>query len=182
MKPNLLSNGEVLAGKYISHSGYQFGDGTYQETAMGLLTRYQPTLQATGLTFTGSGTTYPTYNSFYVKHLQMVNFQITVDLSTVTNFGTGQIKLELPFIPYGSMANHFTGWVWVDPSMPADELNGHIVIQGDHLAGDKTLDLHWHMATTASPKPIIESTFSQGNPVTLTTSSIIQISGSYISA
>ena len=181
MKPNLLSNGEVLAGKYISHSGYQFGDGTSQETAMGLLTRYQPTFQATDLTFTGSGTTYPTYNSFYVKHLQMVNFQITVNLSTVTNFGTGQIKLELPFVPYGSMANHFTGWVWVDPSMPADELNGHIIIQADHLAGDKTLDLHWHMATTAAPKPIIESTFSQGNPVTLTTSSVIQISGSYIS-
>jgi len=34
VKPNLISNGEVLAGKYLSHSGYQFGDGTYYGTAL----------------------------------------------------------------------------------------------------------------------------------------------------
>ena len=34
MKPNLISNGEVLAGKYLSHSGYQFGDGTHYGTAL----------------------------------------------------------------------------------------------------------------------------------------------------
>ena len=111
----------------------------------------------------------------------MVNFQISVNLSTVTNFGTGQFKVELPFTPYGTFANHFNGWVWVDPTLPADELNGHIVISGDHMAGTKTLDLHYHVATTAAPKPVIESLFQQGNPVTLTTASIIQISGTYIS-
>jgi hypothetical protein len=181
MKPNLISNGEVLAGKYLSHSGYQFGDGTYQETAMGLLTRWTPNFSATGLTFTGSGETHPCYNSYYVKHLQMVNFQISVNLSTITNFGTGQFKVELPFTPFETFANHFNGWVWVNPSLPADDLNGHIIIQGDHLLGEKTLDLHWHKATTSSPKPVIESIFSQGTPVTLTTSSIIQIGGTYIS-
>ena len=181
MKPNLISNGEVLAGKYMSHSGYQFGDGTYQETAMGLLTRWTPNFTATGLAFTGADVTHPCYNSYYVKHLQMVNFQIVVNLSTVTNFGSGQFKVELPFVPFDSFANHFTGWVWVDPTQPADELNGHIVIQGDHLYGDKTLDLHWHQSTTSNPKPVIEKLLSQGNPVTLTTGSRIQISGSYIS-
>jgi hypothetical protein len=34
MKPNLISNGEVIAGKYLSRSGYQFGDGTYYGTAL----------------------------------------------------------------------------------------------------------------------------------------------------
>ena len=181
MKPNLLSNGEVLAGKYLSHSGYQFGDGTYQETAMGLLTRYTPNFSAEGLTFTGTGETHPCYESYYVKHLQMVNFQIAINLSTVTNFGTGQFKTELPFTPYGVFSNHFTGWVWVDPSQPADDLNGHIAITADHIYGSKTLDFHWHMATTSSPKPIIESILYQGHPVTLTTNSRIQLSGTYIS-
>ena len=180
--PLRLSKGEVSAGKFVSNDGYEFGDGTIQNTAMGLLTRYTPAFTATGLTYTGTGVTHPCYESYYVKHLQMVNFQISVNLSTVTNFGTGQFKVELPFTPYGSFANHFQGWVWVDPTQPADDLNGHIVINGDHLYGDKTLDLHWNAATTSSPKPIIESTFSQGTPVTLTTASRIQISGSYISA
>jgi hypothetical protein len=181
MKPNLISNGEVLAGKYLSHSGYQFGDGTYQETAMGLLTRWTPNFTATGLTYTGTGETHPCYQSYYVKHLQMVNFQIAVDLTTVTNFGTGQFKVELPFTPYGATSNHFHGWVWVDPTEPADELNGHIVVVGDHLPGNKILDLHWHQSTTSNPKPVIEKLLSQGNPVTLTTASKIQITGSYIS-
>lgn len=34
MKPNLISNGEVIAGKYLSRSGIQFGDGTYYGTAL----------------------------------------------------------------------------------------------------------------------------------------------------
>jgi hypothetical protein len=182
MKPNLISNGEVIAGKYLSRSGIQFGDETYQETAMGLLTRWTPNFTATGLTFTGTGETHPCYNSYYVKHLQMVTFNITVELETVTNFGTGQYKVELPFTPHNAIANHFNGWVWVDPTQQADELNGHIVIVADHLPGEKTLDLHWHQATTANPKPIIEKLFSQGNPVTLTSISKIQISGTYICA
>jgi hypothetical protein len=180
--PLRLSKGEVSAGRFVSNDGYEFGDGTIQNTAMGLLTRYTPAFTATGLTYTGTGATHPCYESYYVKHLQMVNFQISVNLSTVTNFGTGQFKLELPFTPYGSFANHFNGWVWVDPTQAPDELNGHIAVTGDHLYGDKVLDLHWNQATTSNPKPVIEKLLSQGTPVTLTTASRIQISGSYISA
>ena len=181
-QPNLISNGEVIAGKYLSRTGYKFGDDSYQETAMGLLTRWTPDFTATGLTFTGEGETHPCYNSYYVKHLQMVNFNINVDLTTVTDFGTGQFKVELPFTPHGLISNHFNGWVWVNPLEAPDELNGHIVIVGDHLYGTKVLDLHWHQATTSAPKPIIEKLFSQGNPVTLTTASKIQITGTYICA
>ena len=184
---NRVSKGEVIVGKLITGQGIVFGDATIQTTAastntLGELTRYTPTFTATGLTFTGTGATHPCYESYYVKHLQMVTFQISVNLSTVTNFGTGQFKVELPFTPFGSFANHFQGWVWVDPSQAPDELNGHIVINGDHLYGDKVLDLHWNQTTTANPKPVIEKLFSQTNPVTLTTSSRIQISGTYISA
>lgn len=144
--------------------------------------RWSPTFAATGLTFTGSNSTYPTYNSYYVKFGQLVSFNIKIDLTTVTNFGTGQLKVDLPFAPISSAANHFSAWCWVDPSQPADDLNGHIQMVADHISGSQTLDLHWLLATTSNPKPIIESLFSQGTPVTLTTSSKIYVNGTYISA
>lgn len=142
--------------------------------------RWSPVFEATGLTFTGSGITYPTYNSYYVKHGQLVTFNIKIDFTTVTNFGTGQFKTELPFTPIPSAANHFSAWSWVDPSLPADELNGHKQLVADHIPGSKSLDLHWLKETTASPKPLIESILVQGTPVTFLTSSIMYINGTYI--
>jgi len=142
--------------------------------------RWSPTFQATGLTFTGSGLTYPTYNSYYVRHSQLVTFNIAIDLSTVTNFGTGQFRVDLPFAPIPSAANHFSMWAWVNPALPPDELNGHIQMVADHLPNSQTLDLHWLKETTANPKPLIESLLSQGNPVTFTTASRIYINGTYI--
>jgi hypothetical protein len=52
----------------------------------------------------------------------------------------------------------------------------------DHLPGSQTLDLHWLLATTSNPKPIIESLAAQGTPVTYTTASKIYINGTYIAA
>lgn len=142
--------------------------------------RWSPVFQATGLSFTGSGTTHPTYNSYYIKHGQLVTFNIKIDLSTVTNFGTGQFKTSLPFDPIPSAANHFSAWAWVNPSLPADELNGHVQMVADHLPGSSSLDLHWLKETTASPKPVIESLLVQGTPVTFTTASKIYVNGTYI--
>jgi hypothetical protein len=144
--------------------------------------RFSPVFQATGLTFTGTGVTYPTYNSYYVKAGQMVTFWIAIDLNTVTNFGTGQFKIDLPFAPLATAANHFSAWAWANPALPADDLNGHILLSADHTIGNQTLDLHWHVATSSNPKPVIESLFSQGNPITLTTVSKIYVNGTYISA
>lgn len=144
--------------------------------------RWSPTFQAVGLTFTGTNSTYPTYNSYYVKAGQMVTFSIKIIMSTVTNFGTGQFKVDLPFAPLASSANHFSAWAWVDPSQPADELNGHIQMVADHLPGSQTLDLHWLKETTANPKPLIESLLIQGTPTTFTTNSIMYVNGTYISA
>jgi len=144
--------------------------------------RWSPTFQATGMTFTGSGATYPTYNSYYVKVGQLVTFNIKIQLTTVTNFGTGQFKVDLPFAPIASAANHFSAWAWADPSQPADELNGHVQMVADHIPGSQTLDMHWLKETTANPKPLIESMLSQGNPTTFTTASIMYVNGTYIAA
>lgn len=142
--------------------------------------RWSPTFQATGLTFTGSNSTYPTYNSYYVKIGQLVTFNIEILMATVTNFGTGQFKVSLPFLPIATAANHFSAWGWVDPSQPADELNGHVQMVADHLLNSQTLDLHWLKETTANPKPVIESLLVQGTPVTFTTASKIYVNGTYI--
>jgi hypothetical protein len=144
--------------------------------------RWSPTFQATGMTFTGSNSTYPSYNSYYIKVGQLVTFNIKIQMTTVTNFGTGQFKVDLPFTPIASAANHFSAWAWVDPSQPADELNGHVQMVADHLPGSQTLDLHWLKETTASPKPLIESLLSQGNPTTFTTASVFYVNGTYIAA
>lgn len=144
--------------------------------------RWSPTFQATGLTFTGTGSTYPTYNSYYVKSGQLVTFWIQIDMTTVTNFGTGQFKVDLPFAPLATAANHFSGWLWVNPALPADDLNGHIQIVADHITGSQTLDFHWLQAATSNPKPVIETLLSQNTPVTLTTVSRLYVNGTYISA
>jgi hypothetical protein len=144
--------------------------------------RWSPVFQATGLTFTGTGTTYPTYNSYYVKIGQLVTFNIKIEMTTVTNFGTGQFKVDLPFPPLPSASNHFSMWGWVNPALPPDELNGHIQMVADHLPGSQTLDMHWLKETTANPKPLIESLLSQGTPTTFTTASIFYVNGTYIAA
>ena len=70
------------------------------DAVSGQVVRWTPDFTATGLTFTGSGETHPCYNSHYVKIGHMVTFSIAIDLSTVTNFGTGQFKTSLPFAPF----------------------------------------------------------------------------------
>jgi len=183
---NRLSQGEVIAGRYLSESGITFGDGTTQDTSaasgLGVLVRYTPSFTATGLTFTGTGTTHPAYNSYYSKVGPMVVFNIKINMTTVTNFGTGQFKTELPLMPISTSLNHFVGWVWPDPSQPADDLNGHIQMVADHLANSKTLDMHWLVATTSNPKPVIETLLSQGNPTTFTTASIMYVNGAYLTS
>ena len=146
--------------------------------------RYSPLFQAIGLEFTGQGIEnplYPTYNSYYVKNGKIVSFVIEVDLSTVTNFGTGQYYLELPFLPAVGY-NHFTGWVQVDTAVNPDVPNGHVILNVDHAGITTILDLHYLKQAGGAHTPIIEGLFKQGIPVTLTTSSKIYINGTYISA
>jgi hypothetical protein len=149
--------------------------------ANGEVVRYSPNFQATGLAFTGTDTTYPTYNSHYVKNGRMVSFNIEVDLSTVTNFGTGQYKLQLPFTPQFGF-NHFTGWAWADPNVSPDIGTGHTIINADTAGVTDVLDLHYLKSAGGANAPIREGLFVQGTPVTLSTISKIYINGTYITA
>ena len=149
--------------------------------ANGEVTRWSPNFQATGLTFTGSGATYPTYNSHYVKNGRMVSFFIEIDLATVTNFGTGQYKTELPFAPLAGTMNHFQSWCLVDETANPDN-TGHAILQADHLANTSVLDLHYIKQSGGANSPVMEALFKQGSPVTLTTATHVYINGTYITA
>lgn len=154
----------------ISATDRPFGD----------IVRYSPTFQATGLTFTGTNSTYPTYNSYYVKNGHNINFWIQIDLSTVTNFGTGQLQVDLPYAPHTGTMNHFPGWLWYDPINQSNpDLANHIILNCDHMPGSQTLDLHWLGGDTPTPKPVREFVLTSTSPFTLTTVSKIYINGSY---
>ncbi len=155
--------------------------GNINDTVSTGMVRYSPTFTATGLTFTGSGATHPTYNSYYVKAGNMVTFAIEVDCATVTNFGTGQYKLQLPFTPAIGF-NHFAGWAQVDTAVNPDVTNGHIILNVDHAGVTDVLDLHYLKQAGGANSGIIEGLFLQGIPVTLTTSSKIYVNGTYISS
>lgn len=143
--------------------------------------RWTPNFSATGLTFTGSDTTHPTYNSHYVKQGQLVSFWIAVDCSTVTSFGTGQLNLELPFAPLTGTMNHFSGWVFVDETANPD-LAGHIIVNADHLPNTQTLDLHYIKQQGGANSPVMEAMLKQNTPVVLTANTNIYVNGTYIAA
>jgi hypothetical protein len=147
----------------------------------GQTVRYSPTFAATGLAFTGTGATYPTYNSYYVKVGKLVSFVIEVNFSTVTNFGTGQYKLQLPFTPAFGF-NHFSGWAWADPNIDPDTGTGHTIINADTSGITNVLDLHYLKSAGGANAPIREGLFLQGTPVTLTTISKLYVNGTYIAA
>jgi hypothetical protein len=149
--------------------------------ANGEVTRWTPTFTATGLAYTGTGATHPTYNSYYVKNGHMVTFWIEIDLTTVTNFGTGQYFTQLPFDPLPRAMNHFSGWCFVDPNVNPDNA-GHAILNIDHLAGTRTLDMHYLKQSGGANSPIMEAIFKQGTPVTMTTASAIYVNGTYITA
>lgn len=166
--------------RFTNHSdGAPGPQGPAGEPGYGPLVRWSPNFKATGMTFTGSGTTYPTYNSYYAKNGHIVSFWIQIDLDTVTNFGTGQYIAELPFMPLSGTMNHFSAWILVDPLANPD-LAGHVVCQADHLANTKDLDLHWYQGATAEPKPTMERYLTGTSPVTLTTATTIYVNGTYL--
>lgn len=177
---NSSNGGEYLGNSVDDDFGNQIATvGNLNSTVSTDMVRFVPNFSATGLEYTGYDETYPTYNSYYVKSGKMVSFVIEVDCSTVTNFGTGQFKLQLPFMPAVGF-NHFTGWVWADPDVDPDTGTGHTIINADTAGITDTLDLHYLKQSGGANSPIREGLLVQGTPVTLSTISKIYVNGTYI--
>jgi hypothetical protein len=114
-------------------------------------------------TFTGD----PLFDGSYVKLGDLVNFRVNVSMTNITNFGTGQYYVTLPF----------------DSKYTTFMRDGHI---HDQSTG-KEYSISAHV-TAGSNQALLYSTSSNGHedpftssaPFTLATADVFHIAGSYI--
>lgn len=127
---------------------------------------YSPSWTGAGLTFTGSPVT-----ASYVKVGNIVTVQIDVSFATVTNFGTGQYSLTLPFASkyhtdvYGGSVH--------------DVINGainHYSLKG-HLTQNSQTFTIWSIKSSAR-----DEEFEHNSPFILSTADRFHMSFSYICA
>lgn len=168
--PDRLSQGEVIAARYISETGITFGDGTVQETAITTPTETSFVVvggtSGTAPTFTGA----PLFTGSYVKNGDLVHFQIQVDMDNITSFGTGQYYVDLPFpskygykLREGCLHDISTGKDYA--------VGGHV------FAGASRLFLS---STDTQSGTVFDIAFTSTTPVTLTTADNFHIAGTYI--
>lgn len=104
---------------------------------------YNPVWSGTGLTFTGTPAT-----GFYIKIGNLIQVQIDVIFTTVTNFGTGQYSLTIPFASkyhtdvYGGSVHDIV-----------NQGIDHYSIKG-HLTPSSTTMTVWDMASAAQDEPM----------------------------
>jgi hypothetical protein len=118
-------------------------------------------------TFTGS----PLFSGSYVKTGPMVHFQIQVDMDNITNFGTGQYYVDLPF-----PAKY--GYKFREGCLHDVSANKDYAIGGHVYAGESRLTLG---STDTQSGTVFDIEFDYNSPVTLSTADNFHISGTYIS-
>jgi hypothetical protein len=143
-----------------------YNDSTSQTTAYvsPANTSYTSTWAGTGLIFSGTPTT-----SYYARTGKIIQFQIAVACTNVSNFGTGAYTLTLPVAAYG-------------PSSLSGTLNigGTIYpIVGTTTAGSTTITLYGQSAGGPGNKLVLDPLTKNllGNFATSTT---FNLSGSYL--
>lgn len=126
---------------------------------------FTPTWSGTGLTYTGTPA-----QGYYSRVGKMITFNIQVNFTTVTNFGTGEYSLTLP-----------TGL----PSAYHAVLNGglHDTSTGNHL--NLLADLEPASATTELYYPTsngVNDRFDYNSPLNLAVNDYFYIGGTYFIA
>lgn len=134
----------------------------YVSTVGATTATYTPNWTGTGLAYTGT----PAVGS-YVKIGNLVTFHIQVTLTNVSNFGTGQYFITLPFAPIGDYAFRDGG---------LHVAGNHYTVMADAEAGTTSMDL-WYVAGTGQDMPM-----NHNSPHTLTTTSKFYINGTYITS
>lgn len=117
-------------------------------------------------TFNGS----PLFSGSFVRYGDVVNFQVQVDMDNITNFGTGQYFIDLPFpAKYGQK---FREGCLHDISASKDyEVGGHV------SAGSSRLNL---TSMDTQSGTVFDIPFTYNHPVSLSTADNFHISGTYI--
>jgi hypothetical protein len=125
---------------------------------------YSPVWSGTGLAFTGTPAT-----GTYIKIGNLIQVQISVDFDNVSNFGTGQYSLTLPF-PSKYHTDVYGGSVHDIVNQGVD----HYSLKGHLDDGSSTFTI-WNIKSSAADEP-----FDHNSPIGLTTSDLFHMSFSYI--
>lgn len=143
----------------------RFYDNTINlDSAVSTIFSYNPVWSGTGLAFTGTPAT-----GNYIKIGNFITVQIDVIFTTVTNFGTGQYSLTLPF-PSKYHTDVYGGSIHDIVNQGID----HFSIKG-HLSPASTIFTIWNIGSSAKDEP-----FDHNSPFVLTTNDKFHMSFSYI--
>ncbi len=104
----------------------------------------------------------------YTEYGQNTTVHISINLTNVSNFGTGQYSVTLPTLPLSSRSFKLTGVLQRTGSI-------YSIIGYNTTPGSATLNLYY-LGTDN-----IGQSLTGTAPVTLTTSDIITLTGTYIS-
>lgn len=113
----------------------------------------------------------PLFSGSYIKTGKLVHFQIQVDMDNITNFGTGQYYVKLPFTSkYGYMFR--TGCLHDFSTGREYHISGHV------YAGSDTMEL---FTSDTQGNSLYDFPFTSVEPVTLNAADNFHIAGTYIS-
>lgn len=126
---------------------------------------YTPVWSGTGLVFTGTPAT-----ATYIKIGNFIQIQISVNFQNVSNFGTGQYSLTLPF-PSKYHTDVYGGSLHDVVNQGVD----HYSLKG-HLESSSSVMTIWDLSSSGK-----DETFDHNSPVVLTTADLFHMSFSYIS-
>jgi hypothetical protein len=123
---------------------------------------YTPIWSGTGLTYSSNPAT-----GSYIKIGRLVHFTININCATVTNFGTGQYSVTLPFAPS-------VQYVFRDGQVYDDSAVQHYRILGEGIPSSTNM-LLWYGGTTN------DLAFKYNTPVNpLSVADDWYVSGTYI--
>jgi len=121
------------------------------------------TVGGTQPTFNGA----PMFTGSYVKNGPLVSFQIQVDFDNITNFGTGQYYVNLPYVSkYGYQFRN---------GCLHDTSNGDQWSVSGHVAAGSNQMLLFYTAGSAK-----DEIFDHNSPITLQTVDRFHVAGNYI--
>jgi hypothetical protein len=114
-------------------------------------------------TFSGS----PLFSGSYVLLDRLVHFRINVEMTNITNFGTGQYFVTLPF-------NSAHTYLTSNGHLHDVSANRDYTLQGHVLAGTNVLQLFYTGSNGQQDE------FEHNKPVNLATADLFHISGTYM--
>jgi hypothetical protein len=128
--------------------------------------------------FGGTAGTQPTFNGdpkftgTFIKTGALVHFEVYVEMSNITSFGTGQYYVDLPFVSKNS--HQFGSGCLHDESTGVEyPIFGHV------QSGESRL---WLQSLDSQGNSSYNVDFTYNRPITLATADRFHISGSYIAA